>query len=308
MPSDRRVLASRPVSATAAAAALAAVLVLPAAEASAHPGAWQSGVRTNPDAPGFATWRGTPLKVIVGFIRWRNGWSEMYTYASGSDIRWMRSKSSNVSLGHALFPAGHNAAACASGAYDDEHANVASRLVANGAGDAEIRLGWEANGDWYPWSIDFSNPAPWKDCFTRVAKVFKSKSANFRIAWSMNKKGRGDVRTAWPDGAPITSISVNAYDDPWVRFGAETFNGGPWGLRAWAAFARGKGKKLGIGEWALWLNGDNPQFIQNMHDFFEAEAGTIAHEAYFNGNAVGEHRLYPSTIHPEAAARYRELF
>ena len=45
-----------------------------------------------------------------------------------------------------------------------------------------------------------------------------------------------------------------------------------------------------------------------MHDFFEAEAGTIAHEAYFNGNAVGEHRLYPSTIHPEAAARYRELF
>ena len=106
----------------------------------------------NSATTGFASWRSTGLGVVSGWIDWKNGWSGMYTYASGSSPRSLRSKSTNVSFGHALFPSGGSVSACASGAYDANHREVARRLSANGVGDAEIRLGWEANGDWFPWT------------------------------------------------------------------------------------------------------------------------------------------------------------
>jgi hypothetical protein len=229
----------------------------------------------------------------------------MYGYASGSNPRTLRSKSANVSFGHGLFPAGGSLSACANGDYDDEQREVASRLVANGAGDAEIRLGWEANGDWFPWSAAGKPADQWKACFTRIAQVFKSQSGAFRIAWSMGKKGRIDVRTIYPDGAPITNVCLSHYDDAQDRFGTETYLGGPWGLEAWADFARSKGKKFCLGEWGVGRAGDNPTYIQQMHDFLERNAGTIAHEAYFN---TGDNQLYPSTRLPKSAALYRDLF
>ena len=68
-----------------------------------------------------------------------------------------------------LFPSGGSLSACAAGSYDDEQRNVASRLAANGLGDVEIRLGWEANGDWFPWVGRSADQ--WKQCFTRVANA-----------------------------------------------------------------------------------------------------------------------------------------
>jgi hypothetical protein len=308
MPSDRQDFRSR---LTAAGAAAAVLVTLTGSAVLAHPGGWKSGVRGNRDAPGFASWRGTPLDVAVGFIQWKNnGWAEMTSYAGGSDVRRLRSYSPNVSLGHALFPKGGSLAACASGSYDDEHREIARRLVANGVGDAEIRLGWESNGDWFPWSIKWSSVSQWRDCFVRVARVFKSQSAAFRIAWSMNKKGRGDVRTAWDAevGSVVTNICISHYDDPWDRFGHETFMGGPWGLEAWADFARARGKKFCLGEWGVGREGDNPTYVQQMHDFLERNAGTIAHEAYFNSTGTANFRFHPSTRVPKSAAHYRELF
>ncbi len=80
-----------------------------------------------------------------------------------------------------------------------------------------------------------------------------------RIGWFMAKKGRIDARTIYPaDDAPITNIGLSFYDDGQARFGTETYLGGPWGLQAWANFARGKGKKLAFGEWGVGRNGDNP--------------------------------------------------
>ena len=113
---------------------------------------WRSGVRNNDTTNPFASWRGTSLGVVSGWIDWKKGWSGMYSYASGTQPRALRAKSSNVSFGHGLFPEGGSLAACAKGDYDDEQREVARRLAANGAGDAEIRLGWEASGDWFPWS------------------------------------------------------------------------------------------------------------------------------------------------------------
>ena len=266
---------------------------------------WVSGVRNNADTLSFVGWRGTSLRVVTGWIDWKKGWSGMNAYASGVQPRTLRGKSSNVSFGHGLFPEGGSLAACASGEYDDEQREVARRLANNGAGDAEIRLGWEASGDWYPWSAAGKSPEQWKSCFTRVAKAMKSAAPGLRIGWYMAKKGRIDVRTIYPEDAPITYIGVSHYDDEQARFGTETYKGGPWGLREFLRFARGKGKKFAIGEWGIGRRGDNPDYIRAMHTFLKEAGDDLAYEAYFNAK---EHRLFPTNMNPRSAEAYRQLF
>jgi beta-mannanase len=253
----------------------------------------------------FASWRGTNLRVVAGWIDWRNGWSGMNRYASGTQPRSLRSKSPNVSFGHGLFPKGGNLAACAKGQYDAQQREVARRLANNGVGNAEIRLGWEASGDWFPWSAAGKSPDQWKTCFTRVAKAMKSGAPKLRIGWFVAKKGRIDVRTIYPAGAPISVIGISHYDDAQARFGNETFKGGPWGLRAFLKFAQSKGKKLAIGEWGVGRRGDNPDYVRKMHAFLKEAGNGVAHEAYFN---TGKYQLYPKTKLPRSAAAYRELF
>jgi hypothetical protein len=267
--------------------------------------AWKSGVRNNSYTNSFATWRATNNTVVSGWIDWKNGWSGMYSYASGSSPRSMRSKSSNVSFGHGLFPQGGSLAECAKGSYDDEQKEVARRLAANGVGDAEIRLGWEASGDWFPWSAAGKPADQWKSCFTHIAKAMKGQASGLRIGWFMAKKGRIDVRTIYPDDAPITNIGLSFYDDDQARFGNETYLGGPWGLQSWANFARDKGKKLAFGEWGVGRKGDDPAFITNMYNFLAANSGMIAHEAYFN---TGEYQLYPVKSMPKSSSEYQKKF
>ena len=176
--------------------------------------------------------------------------------------------------------------------------------------NAEIRLGWEANGDWFPWSAG-SQPELWKQCFTRIANVWKSESTDFRICWSLSKKGRIDVRTIWPEGAPITNICLSHYDDAYDRLGTDTYKGGCWGLRCWLQFVKDQRLKnypnlrLAFGEWGVGRAGDNPQYIQDMRDFFVEAGSYLAHEAYNNS---GKFQLYPVNKLPKSSSRYQQLF
>ena len=312
MPLFRRVPGSLTVFAGAATVAL---VTLSGSATPAHAVDWLSGARHkgNLSATAFAAWRGdTRLGVVPGWIDWRNGWEGMYKYASGSSPRTLNNLSMsgtngpNVSFAHGLFPQGGNLAACAAGDYDDEQKKVASLLKAS-VPNAEIRLGWEASGDWFPWSAAGKPAEQWKACFVHVARAMKSVS-NFRISWSMAKKGRIDVNTIYPDGADadlITNIGLSHYDDAQARFGDEMYKDGPWGLKAWAKFAQDHGKRLAISEWGVGRRGDNPDYIKNMHKFLSEAGGIIAHEAYFN---TSKYQLYPVKSLPKSSQAYKDLF
>ena len=207
-------------------------------------------------------------------------------------------------FGDDLFPNGGNRTACAKGDYDDEQREVARRLNANGVGDAEIRLGWEASGDWYAWTAVGKSATDWKNCFTHVAKAMKAQAPKLRIAWHMAKKGKIDVRTIYPAGAPITNIGVSHYDDAEDRFGLETYKGGP-GLESLVPIRGSKGKKFEISEWGVGRSGDNPQYIQDMYNFLQWAGNSIAHEAYFN---TSKYQLYPIGPNPKSSALYQKLF
>jgi hypothetical protein len=92
------------------------------------------------------------------------------------------------------------------------------------------------------------------------------------------------------------------------------FNGGPWGLGTWLAFAREHGKQLGIAEWGVWDQGqghvvaDDPVYIDNMYRSFRANAADIAYETYFNAmpdaHALCNWNGAPTSF-PRAAATYK---
>ena len=265
---------------------------------------WSSGSQGG-NSTAFAAWRGSPLGLVTGWAP-KDSWGNMLSYMSSSQPRALRSRSQNVSLGVGLFPQnGGNLADCAAGRYAENFRTMGDRLRTNGVGDAEIRLGWEASNASFPWTAVGKSATEWKACFTSAAKALKAGSPTLRIAWHMAKKGKINVNTIWPDGAPITNIGLSHYDDPYARFGMETENGSPVGLRAWLAFAKSKGKKLELAEWGVGRHGDNPDYITEMHDFFRAAGSDLAHEGYLNGNG---HELYDPPKWPKSSARYRELF
>jgi hypothetical protein len=281
----------------------AVVLGLSSGAVLAEP-AWKSGV-SGANGTGFASWRGASLGLATGWAPWNN-WSSMIGYMSSSNPRALKARSSNVSIGLGLFPkSGGNLADCAANRYAANHRSIGSRLAANGVGDAELRLGWEASNASYPWTAVGHSAEQWKACFTNAAKAIKSGGPNLRIAWHMAKKGKINPKNIYPDGAPITNIGVSHFDDDQARFGMETADGGPWGLRAWLAFARSKGKKLELAEWGVGRRGDNAAYIENMYEFFRDAGSSLAHEGYLNGR---EHQLYSSTRVPRSSARYRQLF
>ena len=96
-----------------------------------------------------------------------------------------------------------------------------------------------------------------------------------------------------------------------------SFRGGPQGLGTWLAYAKSKGKRLGISEWGV-VNGpvypggggDNAYFISRMFQFFKENAADIAYESYFDRNATQlgwYHRLTPEN-NPQALAAYQARF
>ena len=281
-----------------------ALLALTGEAALAHV-TWKSGGSCR-DVGAFAGWRGTPLGLATGWAP-HGTWNEMLNYMSSSNPRALRSNSANVSIGLGLFPkAGGNLADCAANKYATDHRSIGSRLVANGVGDAEIRLGWEANNASFVWTAVGKPAAQWKACFTNAAKALKAGGPNLRISWHMAKKGKLDVDTIWPQDAPITNVGVSHYEDEYARLGTETADGSPWGLRAWLAFAKGKGRKLQMAEWGVGRVGDNPAYIQAMHDFFHFAGADLAHEAYFNCGGVT--RVHPVGPVPRSSERYRSQF
>ena len=64
----------------------------------------------------------------------------------------------------------------AAGAHDDTWRAVAALLRKHGRDDASIRIGLEANGDWFPWGIGHlghNDPAQFVAAYRRVAQVLR---------------------------------------------------------------------------------------------------------------------------------------
>ncbi|HEV7523456.1 MAG TPA: glycosyl hydrolase, partial [Acidimicrobiia bacterium] len=220
--------------------------------------------------------------------------------------------------------------ATANGANDANYRIAAKYIRDGGYADSIIRLGWEFDGGWYPWSAR-GNEALWVTAYRHVVGVFRTISPTFRFDWNGDPGAIQKETAAYPGDAYVDIIGLDVYDKgipvPWssaTKSWVDPVAALNWdltSLRFQRDFATAHGKQVSYPEWALsgvtttvtsGVGGDNPTFVQGMNDFMNAlpssGPGSLAYQAYFNEDAGdGNHRIN-ATYFPTAQQRYRSAF
>ena len=201
----------------------------------------------------------------------------------------------------------------ANGQHDTEFTRAANRLINAGHENAIIRLGHEQDITWYPWSALGGNHDVYIAAYRHVHGVLKGLTGNkFRFAyegnggpWNRNATYGGQTKTlaewCYPGDQYVDIVAFNCYDRA------------DWsvvkGLVTWAQnYAVQKNKPFALSEWGLHPDrGDNPTFIQNMHDWLATlpatGAGRLLYHGYHQANPLHHLDKYPN-----AKARYLNLF
>lgn len=306
---------------------LAALALGPATSAVADSPTPMSGAYVgagNPTAlSSFELWRGASAPIVVDYLG-RQTWTDI-TDPSWLLSRWrpLTTSGDTLVLAVPLLPqSGGTLAQGATGQFNGYFKTLAQRLVAGGDGKAILRLGWEANGTWFPWSLHANSttasPASFVGYWRQVVSTMRSVAgARFKFDWTVNNGWSAvPAAQAYPGDAYVDYIGLDAYDQGWAA------NGGPiadptarWqqiasssnGLSFWAAFARQHTKLISVPEWGLVTNtpnggGDDPYYIDMM--FAWLRQNHAAYDSYFN--AAGS--VINGGAAPHAAAEYARLW
>ncbi|MEK7572168.1 MAG: glycosyl hydrolase [Patescibacteria group bacterium] len=286
---------------------------------------WNSGAALEKsDIAGFEAWRGRKLDI---YMTWpvRQNWDDIRNPDRVGQVSQYNGMPGLLQVGVAMLPENGSGdfAACATGAYDQYYKDLGSKLVQLNRGNAIINLGWEANGNWFPWSIGTGDPTNYKNCFRKQATAIKSTAPNVRISWNMNKESKMGTRSvveAYPGDDVVDIVAVDYYDffpsykdqATWNAGYMQLQNGGPMGIGAWLQFAKCHSKPLGVPEWGINKGtggggSDNPYYIEKMYEFLLANSADIAFETYFNLQG-STFQIYPPGNNDKAAAKYKELW
>ncbi|MEU7020315.1 hypothetical protein ABZ990_06615 [Streptomyces sp. NPDC046203] len=152
----------------------------------------------------------------------------------------------------------------AAGANDEHFRVLARRLVALGAPDAEIVLGWEMNGTTYTHRCA-PDPVAWKRYWSRVVTVMRGvPGARFRFDFAPS---RGLDAIPWTECYPgddvVDVLGMDSYDQP-AGAPFDRHVNEPYGLQAQVDFAALHRKPVAYPEWGLFRNGDNPEYMRRM--------------------------------------------
>ena len=219
--------------------------------------------------------------------------------------------------------------ATASGANDFPYRLISQYLKQGGYPDAIIRLGYEFDGDWMPWSAK-GNEALWVSAYRRIHDIMHAESPTFRFDWNGDPGYMKNETAAYPGDGYVDIIGLDIYDrslgvpwnsktQSWTNPPA-AFNTLVPGLTFQRDFAIAHHKQVSYPEWALSRSntsvvsgqgGDDPAFVRGMYNWMNAlprtGPGSLAYHAYFNADIPndGYHRL---GNFPSAAALFRTLF
>jgi len=181
----------------------------------------------------------------------------------------------------------------AAGVYNSSFLKLAQDMVAGGEADSIIRLGWEFNGNWFPWAADgraSSFIAYWRQIVDTMRSVA---GQEFTFEWNPDAGGTDDLADDYPGSSYVDYIGLDLYDQAWGNYGSPGCNGATCqqeefntflteqnGLNWLAGFAAAEGKPIVLPEWGLGtfnptdLNGtyqdeevgggDDPTFINGV--------------------------------------------
>ncbi len=296
-------------------------------------GTWLSGASCvgAGDEGTFGTWRGSPLRAGTTWsdTNWTAATS-LWQFDSGQQFYNFNGL---VDLAPGAIYDGMTWAQAASGSADAHWTTFWNTLKAKWTriprGDVYVRFAHEMNGNWYPWSVNAASVASFKAAWIRFYNLKQSIFPQAKLVFGTNGNTVGqsyDWRTLWPGDQYVDIYSTDWYGGHYktaiVNGQAVDGYGGPVGLLQHRQFALDHGKPIAISEWGVdhtYGTGDDPNYIQYIHDFCTTYGGTgagnLLYENYFNlssGYSNDFQLFYPgqgdSGSNPTAAARYRQLF
>jgi hypothetical protein len=198
----------------------------------------------------------------------------------------------------------------ADGLHDAEF-EAAARAIAEAQPKAIIRLGWEMNLVAMSWFAR-DQEADYIRAFRRVVGIFRRYSGDFRYDWCPGwgpQDSPADL--AYPGDDVVDYVGLDVYDfkyegsaeERWTAFYLKA----PFGLEWHRDFAAQHGKPMSYPEWGVGNFGDNPYFVQRMHDWLMQNEKHVAYAAYFDVDG-----LWPTQIDndrfPASQKLFRRLF
>jgi hypothetical protein len=198
----------------------------------------------------------------------------------------------------------------ADGLHDVEF-EAAARAISEAHPQAIIRLGWEMNLAEMAWFAK-GHEADYIKAFRRVVEIFRRHSTGFKFDWCPGW-GPQDMPAdlSYPGDDVVDYIGLDVYDFKHEGSAEERWNNfyvkAPFGLEWHREFARLHGKRMSYPEWGVGNFGDNPFFIQQMHDWFMKNAGQIAYAAYFDVDGAWPTQIDNGQF-PNSQRLFRKLF
>jgi len=302
------------LAATAAASALLAAPVRADPLTFVYKGAGCEGKGRLPRYQGVI---GHKLDGVTDFFS-AEGWPQMQSGAAWALGCW-QGQPYRLAVGLPLVVKGGTLSSAAAGEYDAEFQKIGALLVAKGRADAIVRLGWEFNGNWYPWSAN-KDPVSFVGAFRHVVGVLRAvPGQHFRIVWNPSL-GVGSVspQTLWPGDDVVDLIGIDFYNQSWRRQDSdpavrwEGYLTGNYGLDWLGRFAAAHGKPIVVPEWGTGTRpdghgwGDDPLFIHNMAAWMRAHR--VAYQGYWDFTASDYDATMSAGKFPRALAAYKAEF
>jgi hypothetical protein len=228
----------------------------------------------------------------------------------------------------------------AAGNFDSHYREMSSnmrRLIEGSGRDPStvvIRLGWEMNGEWYPWSICDKVPQ-FKQSWERAVRIIRDEMPAIQFDFSVSRPYAGYTSGRDYRGGPgINLAGFLPSDDSYDFISRSTHDGQPFttsdstfetstlnppastrsiGLRELRDTAVARGKKFALSEWGAqlqdcdgnWQQSPNAaMFLKNVYEFLLANAQNVAWDAYFSVSCT---QLYGRQT-TDAAKTYKSLW
>ena len=273
----------------------------------------------------FGRWLGKPVMVRLTFLN-DSSWSTIANpyFLSSATKPWLASNPARVEvISTPMLPSSGNhyqLRNIANGDYDTYYRQLASNIASKSGAPQRvvIRLGWELNGQWYPWSA-VGYASQYKAAYRHIVHVMRAKCNVLRFEWNVNwgtNPNHFDWTTAYPGDDVVDVIGTDLYDQ--YNKGWSDILNRYEGLAFYRNFARQHGKSEAYTEWGLSTNssghGDDTAYIQNMYDWIQAGGDNVLFVNYWNtslcvpdGVIYSDSSRYGVTV-PKSAALYRKLF
>lgn len=279
----------------------------------------------------FSAWLGRTPGVVVDNADETKGWTQVISTA-GFAAKFWTNRETPLLLRIPLLPGEcwgkfdeGNA-----GAYDAQYLAIARCLVPmldRGLLKA-VGLGWETNGNWYPWSA-FQDPEGYVALYRRAVALFRTIDPRFQFDWNCAIGTQAIApKSIFPGKDVVNSFGPDVYDEGSTNAATRwtAIKAGAYGLNTWDAWSAETGIPLTVPEWGVSNRsgrggGDNGGFIDNMAAWFDSLGDRLLLQAYFErAHAAANHLLSRGqamatdgsgpmpTAFPLSAARYRALF